>query len=61
MKAKQAIKAAGYKITNAGHWIKEDGTLVPVTLIQIPYGGGITIGGDRRQVGRKIKRFARSL
>jgi hypothetical protein len=61
MKAKQAIKAAGYKITNAGYWRKKDGGLTPVTLIQIPYGGGITIGGDRRQVGREIKRFARSL
>jgi len=59
--AKKTIKAAGYRISDAGHWKDARGALIPVTLIQRFCGDGITTGGNRRQVGRRIKAFARTI
>lgn len=61
MGAKGKIKNAGYNIRRAGYWLAENGSLIPVTLIQIPCGQGITVGGNRRQIGRRIREFARTV
>jgi hypothetical protein len=58
--AKKIIRAAGYTIQPAGFWADESNK-IPVLRINKQYEGGISIGGNRRQLGRQIKRFANYL
>lgn len=60
MNAKKIIRAAGYTIEPAGFWADESNK-VPVLLINKKYWDGVSIGGNRRQLGRQIKRFANYL
>lgn len=53
----KTLAKKGYKVSSAGHWVKDDGTLVPVTLIQ-SLRDGITVGGCKRKVKRHLRRLA---
>ena len=56
--AKKIIRDADYSITPAGHWVGANDEKIPVLLINRQYFGGISIGGNRRQLGRQIRGFA---
>ena len=59
MKAINTLKASGWKVSKAGNRFCADGRSRPCLLIQNALGLGLTIGGDKRQIGRQMREIAR--